>query len=87
MRRMLDARYSMGIENFLVISFFPDIIRDPGPDIIGIIPIHRDYGQVAQSVEQRTENPCVGGSIPPLPIFVSLELSHTYVWHFFIVGI
>ena len=24
------------------------------------------YGQVAQSVEQRTENPCVGGSIPPL---------------------
>ena len=25
-----------------------------------------DNGQVAQSVEQRTENPCVGGSIPPL---------------------
>ena len=24
------------------------------------------FGQVAQSVEQRTENPCVGGSIPPL---------------------
>src|SRR5262245_47712859 len=24
------------------------------------------YGQVAQLVEQRTENPCVGGSIPPL---------------------
>ena len=24
-------------------------------------------GQVAQSVEQRTENPCVGGSIPSLP--------------------
>ena len=24
------------------------------------------YGQVAQSVEQRTENPRVGGSIPPL---------------------
>jgi hypothetical protein len=23
-------------------------------------------GQVAQPVEQRTENPCVGGSIPPL---------------------
>ena len=23
-------------------------------------------GQVAQSVEQRIENPCVGGSIPPL---------------------
>lgn len=25
-----------------------------------------DDGQVAQSVEQRIENPCVGGSIPPL---------------------
>jgi hypothetical protein len=24
-------------------------------------------GTVAQSVEQRTENPCVGGSIPPGP--------------------
>ncbi len=23
-------------------------------------------GEVAQLVEQRTENPCVGGSIPPL---------------------
>src|SRR5690242_2473720 len=28
-------------------------------------------GQVAQSVEQRTENPCVGGSIPPLATKVS----------------
>ncbi len=28
----------------------------------------RDLGQVAQLVEQRTENPCVGGSIPPLSI-------------------
>jgi hypothetical protein len=28
----------------------------------------KSCGQVAQSVEQRTENPCVGGSIPPLPI-------------------
>ena len=26
----------------------------------------RGFGQVAQLVEQRTENPCVGGSIPPL---------------------
>src|SRR5437899_2562138 len=30
-----------------------------------IIVINQD-GQVAQLVEQRTENPCVGGSIPPL---------------------
>ena len=30
---------------------------------------HKDLpskGQIAQLVEQRTENPCVGGSIPPL---------------------
>ena len=27
--------------------------------------ILRGSGPVAQSVEQRTENPCVGGSIPP----------------------
>ena len=26
----------------------------------------KKLGQVAQLVEQRTENPCVGGSIPPL---------------------
>ena len=25
---------------------------------------YRDLGDVAQLVEQRTENPCVGGSIP-----------------------
>jgi hypothetical protein len=29
-------------------------------------------GQVAQSVEQRTENPCVGGSIPPLATIPTL---------------
>ena len=29
-------------------------------------PIATRYGQVAQLVEQRTENPRVGGSIPPL---------------------
>ena len=39
--------------------------------IAGFVPrpgIHRESldGQVAQLVEQRTENPCVGGSIPPL---------------------
>ncbi len=30
-------------------------------------------GQVAQSVEQRTENPCVGGSIPPLATILPLR--------------
>ena len=28
--------------------------------------IIQQQGQIAQLVEQRTENPCVGGSIPPL---------------------
>ena len=28
------------------------------------------HGQVAQLVEQRTENPCVGGSIPPLATII-----------------
>ena len=32
------------------------------PQPLGITNI----GQIAQLVEQRTENPCVGGSIPPL---------------------
>ena len=27
--------------------------------------IGNEFGLVAQLVEQRTENPCVGGSIPP----------------------
>ena len=32
------------------------------PQVLGIT----SNGQIAQLVEQRTENPCVGGSIPPL---------------------
>ena len=32
---------------------------------------HDGFAQVAQSVEQRTENPCVGGSIPPLGTILS----------------
>ena len=33
-------------------------------------------GQVAQSVEQRTENPCVGGSIPPLATIKNKHLEN-----------
>jgi hypothetical protein len=36
----------------------------------GVLPCFPD-GQVAQLVEQRTENPCVGGSIPPLATTIS----------------
>jgi hypothetical protein len=35
-------------------------------------------GPVAQSVEQRIENPCVGGSIPPRATIVLLFESNTY---------
>jgi hypothetical protein len=33
----------------------------------------KDCGEVAQSVEQRTENPCVGGSIPSFTTHFSLS--------------
>jgi hypothetical protein len=34
------------------------------------------WGQIAQSVEQRTENPRVGGSIPPLATSKIKDLQH-----------
>ncbi len=40
-------------------------------------------GQVAQLVEQRTENPCVGGSNPILPIFKAWLHSYLRLWSFF----
>ncbi len=42
--------------------------RGYNPPLCGIAPCGCccENGQVAQLVEQRTENPCVGGSIPPL---------------------
>ncbi len=43
-----------------------DAERTGEPDILA-----RILGQVAQLVEQRTENPCVGGSSPPLPSIVN----------------
>ncbi len=52
--------YSVPIEPHLGLAFRD---RDEGQvnTLIKTFPI---YGSVAQSVEQRTENPCVGGSIP-----------------------
>ncbi|MEO0315325.1 MAG: hypothetical protein RI928_1781 [Pseudomonadota bacterium] len=37
-------------------------LRFSGEECFAILP---PLGLVAQSVEQRIENPCVGGSIPP----------------------
>lgn len=33
---------------------------------IHYVLLHPRFGDVAQLVEQRTENPCVGGSIPSI---------------------
>ena len=45
-----------------------DFTKLANPQTLGITSI----GQIAQLVEQRTENPCVGGSIPPLATTCSL---------------
>jgi hypothetical protein len=45
-------------------------------------------GDVAQSVEQRTENPCVGGSIPSITTPTEAEKSHPNGWLFrFVVSV
>src|SRR3972149_709566 len=57
-------------------------LTPPGLEVL-IAPFYRPvrirgqsrYGQVAQLVEQRTENPCVGGSIPPLATRILPRLS------------
>jgi hypothetical protein len=47
-----------------------------GKKIISIFCLLFD-GQVAQLVEQRTENPCVGGSIPSLSTSVNSSIADT----------
>ena len=39
------------------------------------------FAQIAQSVEQRTENPCVGGSIPPLGTIFKAFLKLVFYEH------
>ena len=39
------------------------------------------HGQIAQSVEQRIENPCVGGSIPPLATICFPQIKIIFVFH------
>ena len=45
-------------------------------NLLASSPLDRAQAQVAQSVEQRTENPRVGGSIPPLGILFPLEFAN-----------
>ena len=40
--------------------------RAHNPKVVGSNPASAIFAQIAQSVEQRIENPRVGGSIPPL---------------------
>ena len=44
--------------------------RAHNPEVIGSNPIPATFAQLAQLVEQRTENPCVFGSIPKLGISI-----------------
>jgi hypothetical protein len=39
-------------------------------------------GAVAQLVEQRTENPCVGGSIPPHTTVKQIKARELFLWLF-----
>ena len=49
--------------------------------------INQSYkGQVAQLVEQRTENPCVGGSIPPLATRFGVARSAAQNWPKVLIG-
>ena len=45
--------------------------RAHNPKVIGSNPIPATHAQLAQLVEQRTENPRVSGSIPELGIFIA----------------
>ena len=42
--------------------------RAHNPKVTGSNPVPATHAQIAQLVEQRTENPCVAGSIPALGI-------------------
>ena len=47
--------------------------RAHNPKVIGSNPIPATHAQIAQLVEQGTENPCVAGSIPALGILWSIS--------------
>ncbi len=52
--------------------------------LLSFCAIFQAPGQVAQSVEQRTENPRVGGSIPSLATFNFRYLHVPHRFHFFV---
>ncbi len=50
--------------------------------IVLSLPSAKQRGLVAQSVEQRIENPCVGGSIPPKATKDIKHLAQSNDWAF-----
>ena len=60
--------------------------RAHNPKVIGSNPIPATYAQIAQLVEQRTENPRVAGSIPALGILNAKHLNANLIWSISSVG-
>ena len=54
--------------------------RAHNPEVIGSNPIPATFAQLAQLVEQRTENPRVSGSIPELGIFMSFYSLYIFIF-------
>ena len=54
--------------------------RAHNPKVIGSNPIPATYAQIAQLVEQRTENPRVAGSIPALGICIRNYTNTTIIY-------
>ena len=48
-----------------IVKFFEDFYQNICTNENFVLPLHtQNHGAIAQLVEQRTENPCVPGSIP-----------------------
>ncbi len=62
-----DAKIVCVSFNLLAITVFSAKFRRLLTSLGNVSPKPSQNGQVAQLVEQRTENPCVGGSNPLLP--------------------
>ena len=54
--------------------------RAHNPEVIGSNPIPATFAQLAQLVEQRTENPRVSGSIPELGILMPFYSLYIFIF-------
>ena len=61
--------------------------RAHNPKVVGSNPAPAtNKGQIAQSVEQRTENPCVGSSILPLATKINTQCNQSITLFFVFMG-